>query len=485
MTEDGSLDVESADNIGIHDPDQLKRKIEDLENRLILLEFAVQDRTDEKVELLELIQERENSLSWKLCQVYGRIIPPGSSLTKMITAFLTRIVQVIPKKMPVSGHHHREKNARLKGELAGILQENKDSCRGIILVPPTCEWNIPLFQRPQQLSLALAGLDYLVFFSSWGEKYDTVSGFHKITNRCYITDQYPFLVEELPPFYCLLPSTYVASGVSEIRKLKNKSVIIYDYLDEISDRIIPFPLDMLRRHHGYLLRNADIILATAGSLYDEARKKRGNDVFFIPNGVEYSHFHILRDRDAIPPDLLPIISRENPVIGYFGAFATWFDYGLITELAEKRPLYEIVLIGWDYDGSMRDKGLEKYPNIHYIGPKEYAQLPAYAVWFDVCTIPFLINEITQATSPIKLFEYMALGNPIVTTEMAECLKYPSVLIGKTHEEFIGKIDQALTYRQNRNYLELLDTEARENTWAARAADIDTILQSVDRKKRED
>ena len=92
----------------------------------------------------------------------------------------------------------------------------------------------------------------------------------------------------------------------------------------------------------------------------------------------------------------------------------------------------------------------------------------YAAKMDVLTIPFLINEITKATSPVKLFEYMALNKPIVTTDMDECRKYQSVLIGHDHKEFEAKLDEALGKRSDKAYIELLDREALENTWEEKA-----------------
>ncbi|MBQ5347017.1 MAG: glycosyltransferase, partial [Ruminococcus sp.] len=74
-------------------------------------------------------------------------------------------------------------------------------------------------------------------------------------------------------------------------------------------------------------------------------------------------------------------------------------------------------------------------------------LPYYATHFSVCTIPFLVNDITQATSPIKLFEYMALGKPIVTTAMNECKKYKSVMIAEDKKDFLEKIEKAIKYEE--------------------------------------
>jgi glycosyltransferase involved in cell wall biosynthesis len=87
----------------------------------------------------------------------------------------------------------------------------------------------------------------------------------------------------------------------------------------------------------------------------------------------------------------------------------------------------------------------------------------------------VINDITESTSPIKLFEYMAMGKPIVTTNMPECRKYQSVLIGKNHEEFIKKIDEALSLRDDREYKNILKKEAKANSWESKAKVIAEML----------
>ena len=155
------------------------------------------------------------------------------------------------------------------------------------------------------------------------------------------------------------------------------------------------------------------------------------------------------------------------MIGYYGALAKWFDYQLVKELAETGK-YQIVLFGIKYDDSYEKAGLDRQENVHFLGSRAYHILQNYAAKIDVLTIPFLINEITKATSPVKLFEYMALNKPIVTTDMDECRKYQSVLIGHDHKEFEAKLDEALEKRSDKEYIELLDKEALENTWEEKA-----------------
>ena len=139
----------------------------------------------------------------------------------------------------------------------------------------------------------------------------------------------------------------------------------------------------------------------------------------------------------------------------------------------------IVLLGIKYDGSFDEANLNECSNIYFLGPKKYEELPNYASHFDVCTIPFLINDITQATSPLKLFEYMAMEKPIVTTNMNECTKYKSVMIANDKEEFVKLVDKAIEMANERDeeYFAELKKESLENTWESKAKVIIDLLEA--------
>ena len=107
-----------------------------------------------------------------------------------------------------------------------------------------------------------------------------------------------------------------------------------------------------------------------------------------------------------------------------------------------RPDWSFVLIGPDHDGSLARSRLAGLPNVHALGPRPYATLPGYLHRFDVATIPFAINDITLATSPLKLFEYFAAGRPVISTPMPECAAFDEVRIVRTAEEFSAALDAA-------------------------------------------
>ena len=91
-------------------------------------------------------------------------------------------------------------------------------------------------------------------------------------------------------------------------------------------------------------------------------------------------------------------------------------------------------------------------------------------------IPFVINDITKSTSPVKIFEYMALNIPIVITDLYECRQYKSVLLSKNHTEFLKNLDKGLTLKKDQKYLKLLDVEAKENDWSKKARAIIDLIK---------
>ena len=227
------------------------------------------------------------------------------------------------------------------------------------------------------------------------------------------------------------------------------------------------------------------VVVTADEIQKDVESKRGAEkLVFSCNGVDYQHFHDINNKIKLDKQFVDIIEQNKPIIGYYGALASWFDYELVKFLAKQRPNYNVVLLGIKYDDSFDKANLNQYANIYFLGPKNYDVLPNYASYFDICTIPFLINDITQATSPLKLFEYMALGKPIVTTAMNECKKYKSVMIANNKEEFIKKIDKALQIEGNncKEYFDVLKQEALENTWKSKAEKIIELLEKYENEE---
>jgi glycosyltransferase involved in cell wall biosynthesis len=200
----------------------------------------------------------------------------------------------------------------------------------------------------------------------------------------------------------------------------------------------------------------------------------------VPNGVDLNHF--LPHKTVMPKDIASIVKKYKKIIGYYGAIAEWFDFDLLNYAAEKRPDYGFIIIGpVDYDRSYAKYSDKMSKNIYFIGPKKYDELPSYALEFDVATIPFVVNKITESTSPIKLFEYMALEKPIVTTDLIECRKYKSVLIAEDKENFVEKLDEAISKETDNKYLEIERKEAENNSWESR---VSLIIENLNKNEKD-
>ena len=366
-----------------------------------------------------------------------------------------------------------------KKEIGKLINKINSENKKTMIFFNVVDWNIPLFQRPQHIAryIAKEGFNYIYFT---GNYYDNIKTYEEvddglyIVNACYISE---FLKKlKVDNKFLHLYSTDMNTDNKRINKfLKKDFKLLYEYIDEISEQLYGsnIPEHTLQKHKRLLEDHQVYIVCTARKLYNEVFNIRGNErLQLITNGVDYKHFSRRVEENVIPE----IVKKGKTIIGYFGALASWFDYELVGYLAEQKPEYEILLIGWDYDGSVKKSGLEKYENVSIIGPIQYNDLPKYAQWFDVATIPFKINSITESTSPIKLFEYMALAKPIVTTAMPECKLYKSVLIANNKEEFIENIEKAINLSNDKEYQATLEKEAKQNTWQAKAKEIVKMLE---------
>jgi glycosyltransferase involved in cell wall biosynthesis len=276
-----------------------------------------------------------------------------------------------------------------------------------------------------------------------------------------------FIVLERPLVYVL---TWNGDYVTAFKDPR----VIYDYVDDIN--VFYGNREEIAGYHKKLIQNAGLVLVTAQTLYNGIAPNRP-DAVYCPNGVEYEHFAVSRGdlHPSPPPDLAPIVASGKPIIGYYGALARWFDYDLLKQVAGLKEACSFVLIGPDYDGTVRSSGIEACGNIHWLGVKTYQDLPLYLHYFDVAIIPFILSDITHAVSPLKLFEYMAGGKPIVATPMYECIQYTGVLFATGPAEFAQQIDTALSLGRDRDYRTCIDQLAQENTWDARAL---TILNKI-------
>ena len=367
----------------------------------------------------------------------------------------------------------REEIRSWKREVARIVQEHPQA-REVFLFPPSLRWDAGLFQRPQHLARALARAGALVFYLE-GRGSRLEADVHFLEENLVLCNAHPtvFDVLEDPVVYILTWNLGYLDSLPSHR-------VLYDFVDDL-EVFHFYDHDVLRREHLALLKKAELVTVTAQSLFDEIEAQRP-DAHYCPNGVDYDHFQISEEQKLEPPeDVLSILEEGKPIVGYYGALARWLDYDLLACVAEMRRDLNFLLIGPDYDGSMLRSGLTRISNIHWLRERPYVQIPRYLNVFDVATIPFEVSQITNAVSPLKLFEYMAGGKPVVTTAMAESMRYPGVLVSKDCGDFAHQLDLALTLKDDAGYLKTIDRTARQNTWTLRAQQ---ILEAIGKNRNQ-
>ncbi len=357
-----------------------------------------------------------------------------------------------------------------KSEKFNSLGINFSDFKNIVVLETTFGWDGIMMQRPQQVAISFEK-DTLVFYHSSKDKYNNASHCNRISDNLYVLnlDVYRDCLlkasAKCKQKYIITYSTD-PTPVSIIEKyISNGYKPLYEYVDDLSPELSSSRVyKKLLSKYDYMLRNKVPTVCTATKLLGNLSDK--TNATLVTNGCDYEHFKAAEY--PVPSDMN--FTTGKTVVGYYGAIAEWMDYELLEKIAQTGE-YEIVLLGISYDGSFEKSGLDKFKNIHFLGKKTYDTLPCYAAHFDVCMIPFVISDLTASTSPVKLFEYMAAEKPIVTTDLAECRKYASVMCAKSHEEFIQLLKRAIELSNDAEYKAKLKEDALSNTWQSKCRDI--------------
>jgi len=237
--------------------------------------------------------------------------------------------------------------------------------------------------------------------------------------------------------------------------------IVYDCMDDHSGFSDNSPEVLAQEDH--LVRTSDLVITTSHLLQDKMSQRHAT-VVLVPNAGDYAHFS-----KAASHSRSPIAQLPRPVIGYYGAIAEWFDVAALAEATARHPEWSFVLIGHTFGADLAV--LEKLPNVHLLGEKPYAELPGYVAGFDVCTIPFRRIPLTEATNPVKLFEYLATGKPVVARRLPEIEPYAdTVALYDTPAQFVVKLEEAVASTAASTAPQAMRARqavARANTWAAR------------------
>lgn len=219
-----------------------------------------------------------------------------------------------------------------------------------------------------------------------------------------------------------------------------------------------------------LFRKSDLVIVSAEKLLDN-KKHFNKHTFIIRHGVDFSHFRKALDSATEIPD--EIKDLPKPIIGFHGLLADWVDFELIKKTAEHFAEGSVVLIGKiAVDAEQKVKILDDVKNVHFLGRKPYAELPAFCKGFDVALNPFAINDLTLAANPLKVREYLAAGLPVISTDIPEVRLLDYCRIGENHADFIRQIEEALNEARQP---QMISDSVKNESWEARVDELREIM----------
>ncbi|HEV8230937.1 MAG TPA: glycosyltransferase, partial [Thermoanaerobaculia bacterium] len=229
--------------------------------------------------------------------------------------------------------------------------------------------------------------------------------------------------------------------------------IVYDCMDHHAG-FSTNRSDMLAQEE-MLLGTADLVM-TSSTLLEQRALQHNSKVVLVRNGCDFDHFAGAAGRNG-----------SRPIIGYYGAIADWFDSDLVADLAERRSDWDFVLIGDTFTADL--ERLRTLSNVRLLGEKLYSEIPDWLASFDAAIIPFKRVPLTEATNPVKAYEILAAGKPLVSVPLPEMVRLgPLVRLASDAPEFDEQISSALEATDWRAIAER-QAFARENTWESRFA----------------
>ena len=360
--------------------------------------------------------------------------------------------------------------------------------RADVLVFPVIDWHFRI-QRPQHLARAMAGAGHRVFYLDTTFEEAAEPGFriHETPApgvflcRLRLPGPHPRIYEDVADPRQLADLTGAlrrlihACGLGPVVSIVDlpfwrpvatalrDNLVVYDCMDHHAGFSTNTEA-MLEEEHR-LLAEADLVVTTSRNLSEKVAAERDN--VLIRNAAEVEFF-------ARRPGTLAL-SGERPVVGYFGAISEWFDMDLVVAAARARPDWDFVLVGSTY--LCDTTAAEAQPNIRLVGEVPYETLPGWLHAFDVCLIPFRLTELTRCTNPVKIYEYLAAGKPVVATPLPELEEIGDMLhLAGEPGAFVRALDAAMAEAGDEALRERRAAWARDHDWSSRAGQLDRAIR---------
>jgi len=225
-----------------------------------------------------------------------------------------------------------------------------------------------------------------------------------------------------------------------------------------------------------MLRRADLVIVTSPALL-EAKRPFNPHTYLVRNGVDYAAFNAALADPSPPPS--DIASLPEPVIGFVGVINEKIDLRLLRDVAQAHPEWSLALVGPVTLRFHREQlAWLDLPNVHFLGFKPVEQLPRYMAACQVCLMPYKVNEWTRHIDPLKMYEYLASGRPVVSTDIPSARDFaPPLRIAHDVSGFVGEIEAALVETDDAQREEFRQLAA-QHTWEARVEELSAHIEAA-------
>ena len=372
----------------------------------------------------------------------------------------------------------QESNMPAFKENLDIEERNKN-----IIVFPNIPWNYRK-QRPQQIFSRLAKKGYNIFYISpitTDKEYlsrldsniyevhvrtktngNVLRDFHlDIENENVFVESLTNLLGKYfskKTFVFVLHPVWknVAFRIPDVKR-------VYDLMDLYSG-FKESKSDLVDAEH-VLISDSDVVLTTARNLFDYAKGLNKN-VHMVKNGCDFEHFDRLKKNGVL--DAL----SDRPIVGYYGAITYWLDTEVLEGVVKNNQDKYFVFIGAVNTNNVRR--LYRYRNVYFLGEVDYGELPGYLAYFSVCMIPFVLNDLILSTDPVKFYEYISSGKPVISARFPELKEYSDICyLYDSVDDFNMYLDEAL--KEVKDLKKKRIEVAKRNSWDSRVNEIIKIL----------
>ena len=481
---------------------RLQQQIDRRDQLIEQLRQQIETAAEDRISLdKELERERYTVVKPMVRNTYQRMVSTALAMPPPVTRIARRVKRsILPGTIPLRPHNEAaipvltsagDQVVETDPWVLKIRSARSDDADGHdVILFPVIDWHFRV-QRPQHLARHLAAAGHRVIYLSTTFADGPAGSFRIIESpakRVFICQlgmptPHPNIYENLlrgkqqQALALSLKALADRCGLGQITSILDLpfwrpvaealpgSTVVYDCMDYHAG--FSTNSTAMLDEEDRLIREADLVITTAERLSEKVAEVAPNTIIRNAGEIEFFRYR---------PEKLAYKSKR-PVVGYFGAISEWFDIDLLCAAARHYSDWDFVLVGNVVNCDI--SCAKKLPNVSFIGEVPYTELPGYLHAFDVCTIPFRVTELTLCTNPVKVYEYLAAGKPVVATELPEVrLMQDYVHLAADEQQYIAALQTAMQEKDDKKLAGRRTRWALTQDWTARAGQLDRAIEQL-------